>query len=58
MSETETKRRPRKLNLRLEDDLRALIDAAAQESLRPLQREIEYRLRRSFGQKAEWLQSR
>ena len=58
MSKPENRRLPIKITLRVDEDLRAMIANAAEESLRPIQREIEYRLRRSFFQKAEWLQSR
>jgi predicted HicB family RNase H-like nuclease len=37
-----------KLNVRLEEDLRCLLEAAAERSLRSLNAEIRYRLRRSL----------
>jgi predicted HicB family RNase H-like nuclease len=39
-----------KLNVRLEEDLRCLLEAAAERSLRSLNAEIRYRLRRSLEQ--------
>ena len=41
---------PPKLNVRLEEDLRCLLEAAAERSLRSLNAEIRYRLRRSLEQ--------
>lgn len=41
---------PSKLNVRLEEELRRSLEAAAQRSLRSLNAEIRYRLRRSL----EW----
>ena len=45
--------RPRKLNLRLDEELRAQLAAAARRSVRSLQTEIEYRLRTSFEHKSD-----